>query len=101
MLPFAAIDLTAVVVTILAGGLFTGIVALLRYQPERDQVVVTSAQGAVVVQSGVIAALREELKRVGEELRLARLECAEEKQRRITAERRVRELEGDHARGDG
>lgn len=80
MPPLAAgVDLTTVLVALLGGGLFSGIGALLRFKPEKDAVVVSAAQGAVIVQSGVIDALQEEL--------------ARERQLRKAAEARVRELE--------
>lgn len=46
-----------------AGGLLTGIVAFLKLRPENDSVVVTAAQGALLVQSGVVDELKEELGR--------------------------------------
>ena len=57
------IDLTAILVAILGGGFVTGLVALLRFRVDKDAVVVSAAQGAVVVQSGVIDALQDELAR--------------------------------------
>ena len=59
----AAIDIAPILIAVLGGGFFTGIVALLRFRVDRDAVVITAAQGAVVVQSSVIDALQEELQR--------------------------------------
>jgi hypothetical protein len=59
--PLAAIDMTTVLVALLGGGFVSGVTALLKFKPEKDAVVVSAAQGAVVVQSGVIDALQEEL----------------------------------------
>lgn len=83
---FAKIDVTTVLVAIMGAGGLSGVVALLKFKPERDVVVVSAAQGAVVVQSGVIDALQEELIR-------ARSERDEERAMRITLEARVRDLE--------
>lgn len=60
----------------LSVGLFGGggLVALLRVRTDKNKIVVDAAQGAVIVQSGVIEALREELNRVkGERQRLEQL----------------------------
>lgn len=59
----AALDITPILVAVLGGGFVTGLVALLRFRVDKDAVVVSAAQGAVVVQSGVIDALQEELAR--------------------------------------
>lgn len=59
----AAFEITPILVAVLGGGFVTGLVALLRFRVDKDAVVVSAAQGAVVVQSGVIDALQEELAR--------------------------------------
>lgn len=59
----AALEITPILVAVLGGGFVTGLVALLRFRVDKDAVVVSAAQGAVVVQSGVIDALQEELAR--------------------------------------
>lgn len=64
----ASFDVTSVVVVLLGGGFITGLVALLKFKPEKDAIVVSAAQGAVVVQSGVIDALQEELDRARADL---------------------------------
>jgi capsule polysaccharide export protein KpsE/RkpR len=69
-----SLDLTTLIVALLSGGFVTGVVALLRFRVDKDAVVVTAAQGAVVVQTGVIDALQEELKRVKTELDESRAE---------------------------
>ena len=52
----------AVLIALLGGGgLAGGITALLRARPETGRLIVEAAEGAVVVQSGVIDALRTEL----------------------------------------
>lgn len=51
-----------------SGGFLGGIYALLKLRPEAGQITVTAAQGAILVQTGVIDTLREELIRVRAEL---------------------------------
>lgn len=70
-----AIDLNGLLVVVMGGGFLTGVVALLKFKPEKDAVVVSAAQGAVVVQSGVIDALQEELARARSERDEARKNC--------------------------
>jgi hypothetical protein len=89
----ATIDVTVLLVALMGGGLFSGIVALLKFKPEKDAVVVSAAQGAVIVQSGVIDALQEELRRAREERDESRREAEVERGLRIAAEARLRELE--------
>jgi len=52
-----------IVSVILGGGFLGGIYALLKLRPEAGQITVSAAQGAVIVQTGVIDTLREELTR--------------------------------------
>lgn len=54
-----------------------GIVALFKMRPEVSRVVISSAEGAVVVQSGVITDLRNEISRLRTELDEERRECEE------------------------
>ncbi len=60
--------LTGVVSFIFGGGLVTAIVALYKVKPEAGQIVVTAAQGALVVQTGVIENLQKEIIRLGVEI---------------------------------
>ena len=61
----SASEFLPLIVTILsAGGLAGAVVALLKLRPESGAIVVTAAQGALIVQSGVIDALQEENKRL-------------------------------------
>jgi hypothetical protein len=56
-----------VVVAILgSGGLLGGIYALMKLRPEAGQIVVTAAQGALIVQTGVIESLQNENARLRE-----------------------------------
>lgn len=85
-----------------SGGLVGGVVALLKLRPESGQIVVTAAQGAVVVQSGVIETLRAEAERYRAEaaalrLRVTALEMEREREReRVAAlEAEVRALRAE------
>jgi threonine dehydratase len=52
--------LAAIVAALGGGGFLGGLVLLLKLRPEAGQITVTAAQGAVIVQTGVIEALRRE-----------------------------------------
>lgn len=67
----AADTITIVIALIGGGGLVGGIVALLRLKPDVARVTVSAAEGAVIVQSGVIKSLQDEIAR----LCLAEEEC--------------------------
>jgi uncharacterized membrane protein len=79
-------------------GFFGGIYALLKLRPEAGQITVTAAQGAIIVQTGVIDNLRKELTRILEEnarvieenrVLKERLEMLENKLRALTERTRV------------
>jgi hypothetical protein len=55
---------TTVLVLVLGGGFATTIVALIKVRPEAGQIVVKTAQGAVLVQTDVIISLENENKRL-------------------------------------
>lgn len=62
-------DLTPVIIAIVGGGGIIGaVVAFLKVRPEAGQIAVQASQGALIVQSGVIDTLREEMKRATEQL---------------------------------
>lgn len=66
----------AVIIAVLgSGGLIGGIVALAKVRPESGRMIVEAAEGAVVVQSGVITELRNDLAEVREEAEREREEC--------------------------
>lgn len=69
------------------GGLIAGIVAFLKLRPERDSIVVTAAQGALLIQSGVVDELQEQLKEMRAELNRSR-STIDEHQREVTILRR-------------
>lgn len=54
-----------IIIALLGGG---GLAAILKVRPEAAQISVSAAQGAVIVQTGVIEALREENRRLAERL---------------------------------
>lgn len=66
-LDFSAM-LTGIISFIGGGGIVTAIVALYKVKPESGQIVVTAAQGALVVQTGVIDNLQKEIKRLSDEV---------------------------------
>lgn len=51
-----------------SGGFLAGIYALLKLRPEAGQITVTAAQGALIVQTGVLESLREEIDRLREDI---------------------------------
>ena len=58
--------LVGVIGAVLGGGVIGGIVALFKLKPDIAQINVSTAQGAVIVQSGVIQSLNEENARLHE-----------------------------------
>lgn len=82
-----------IIALVSAGGIFGGIVALLRVRPESGKLVVEAAEGAVIVQSGVIESLREELGELSERLDTAREDLDAELERRERCETRLDECD--------
>lgn len=60
--------IAGVISFIFGGGLVTAIVALYKVKPEAGQIVVSAAQGALVVQTGVIENLQKEIIRLSTEI---------------------------------
>lgn len=56
-----------IISTLFGGGLVALITALYKVKPEAGQIVVTAAQGALIVQTGVIENLRTEIERISKE----------------------------------
>lgn len=80
------------VITLLGGGGFaTAIILLLKARPEVGQIVVTSAQGAVIVQTGVIDNLHKELRRVNDENTQLRTQLTHETQEREKLQEALRQ----------
>ena len=70
-------SLTNVIVGLLGGGgLLGGLYALLKLRPEAGQITVTAAQGAVIVQTGVIENLKKEIGRLADHLAEVEMEGA-------------------------
>lgn len=57
-------SLGSIITTVLGGGLIWAIVALYKVKPEAGQIVVSAAQGALIVQTGVIENLQKEIERI-------------------------------------
>lgn len=72
MTPMLAFDytplLTGIISFVFGGGLVTAIIALYKVKPEAGQIVVTAAQGALLVQTGVIENLKKEVERLNTEV---------------------------------
>lgn len=81
----------AVLLALLGGG---GIYGIFRVRPEAAQISVSAAQGAVIVQTGVIDSLREENKRLAD--RLSELERTSANVTQL--QERVEFLESDRTR---
>jgi threonine dehydratase len=78
---------TIIISAIGGGGIITAIVAAFKVKPDIARVTVSAAEGAVIVQSGVISSLRDELNR----LKADHAEC--EKRHDEMEERLTREVE--------
>ena len=59
-----ALILQSAVGVLFGGGLLTALIAFFKLRPEAGQIVVTAAQGALIVQSGVIDDLNSEITRL-------------------------------------
>lgn len=57
-----------------AGGVVGAISAWRKVQPERESIIITAAQGALVIQAGVLEKLQEELERAHEQIAELRTE---------------------------
>lgn len=77
-----------VIALIGGGGMVGGITALLKIRPEAGQISVSAAQGAVIVQTGVIENLQREMARLREQVEA--LEAANAELRADVDERDLR-----------
>jgi hypothetical protein len=93
-----------IILAIGSGGLILAIVAWRKVGPERQSIIVDAAQGAVIVQQGVIEALEDQLERQQQEtsaLRLGytnldeRLKACEEVRLKVEQELKVLEQQGE------
>jgi hypothetical protein len=57
------------------GGLIGGAVAFIKMKPDIANISVKSAEGAVVVQAGVITSLKDEITRLSQDLKNEREDC--------------------------
>jgi predicted RNase H-like nuclease (RuvC/YqgF family) len=60
--------LPTIISTLFGGGIVAIIATLYKVRPEAGQIVVTAAQGALIVQTGVIENLKKEIARLHEEI---------------------------------
>jgi outer membrane murein-binding lipoprotein Lpp len=93
-LPYAV----GIIIAIFGGG---GFAALMKARPEGSKIVVDAAQGAVIVQSGVISDLRHQLQDTQDQLSEMRHHFAEQEKLRTENDAlraRVASLENDNAR---
>jgi hypothetical protein len=71
-------EIVAIVSSIIgSGGLVTAAVAFYKLRSETNKITVDAAEGAVIVQSGVITSLNSEIRRLKEELEEERKENVE------------------------
>ena len=90
----ASVDITSIsAVAIAIGAIFTGIVAVRKLGPERNQIFVSTAQGANVILEDLVATLREETNR-----ERAKVEALERKLERLEAKNERLERENDGLR---
>lgn len=79
------LNVTAILVALIgSGGIIGSVIAFFKLRPEVGQIVVTAAQGALIVQTGVLESLRDELARVKAIIRSMELEN-DECRARLTA----------------
>jgi chromosome segregation ATPase len=87
------VDLLPIIVAVLGtGGLIGAIVALVKLRPESGQIVVTAAQGALIVQSGVIDSLKDQNARQQDHINTLEEENARLRTRVTNLETSVRTL---------
>lgn len=82
-----------IISAIMGGGFLSGVYALLKLRPEAGQITVTAAQGALIVQTGVIESLREELQRLAAEIQELRQDLEFERDEKEKLRLRIRDLE--------
>lgn len=82
---------------LLGSGFLTGLYVLLKVRVEAGQITVTAAEGAVIVQTGVIDSLKAELERLEKKITKLENEKNEEiknlQEENTALRRRVKELE--------
>lgn len=84
-------DIIIIVASIVgSSGVVAAIVALVKLRPEAGQILVTTAQSVVIVQTSVIDNLQKELARVSHEMEELREECRVREESLLS---RIKELE--------
>lgn len=98
----------AIVIALAGGGLVTALVAMRRVGAEKQSIIVDAAQGAVIVQQGVIDSLQDQLDRAKQELGIIHETLAEVEARLEECEdardgfrREIRRLEMDQLGREG
>jgi len=81
--------LSGIISFVFGGGLIAAIVALYKVKPEAGQIVVTAAQGALVVQTGVIENLQKEILRLSQEVQELKTRLQERDQQIIVLQTKL------------
>lgn len=84
-----------IVAAVVGGSLTGGIVALFKMRPETGAIIVSAAQGAVVVQASVINDLNAENRRLRERVTALELEREQDRERMAALERRLAALQAE------
>lgn len=93
-------DLLPLIVSLIgAGGLVGAVIALIKLRPEAGQIVVTAAQGALIVQTGVIDSLKEYTARQQQRIDALEGENTNLRERLQILERDLRELRDEFRNG--
>jgi len=86
--------LPGIISSVFGGSVVAAIIALYKVRPEAGQIVVTAAQGALIVQTGVIDNLKKEVERLN-------IEIEELKKENETLRATVNSLLSNQVRHDG
>lgn len=101
----AAFDITSflpgIISAVFGGSLVAGVVALYKVRPEAGQIVVSAAQGALLVQTGVIDNLKLEIKRLNDELVALKAQLADRDQQIMKLQMQIINMQSDQSRHDG
>lgn len=104
MTPMLAFDytplLTGIISFVFGGGLIAAIVALYKVKPEAGQIVVTAAQGALLVQTGVIENLKKEVQRLNDEVNGLKTKLEARDQLVLQLQAQIIQMQGDQNRHD-
>jgi predicted RNase H-like nuclease (RuvC/YqgF family) len=92
--------ISGIISFVFGGGLVTAIVALYKVRPESGQIVVTAAQGALLVQSGVIENLQKEIQRLTEEVNALKIKLNERDQLILQLQGQLLDVKNNQSRHD-